>query len=258
MFSLASKRRGRQQHLTRTETTNESAVRVKPLAAKDQLRACVKEATNDKFIMGLEKGPAAMALRLGSEMSNTSETQQTSDSAVAQHSSHGKNVQFKLQSIDMMSKSKAESIIPLAVCDVPISYKNKKPFPQFIAIKKGDLPLYPTGIAQSPRDIDEDVYINFLKENESASLNFNKIRKETQSDVVLKTTKLELFEESDCLFCGKKVVILRKLEAGVEHFLHAIHTITVKIKLMACERCWWPQQSKDLENIVKPSPSYHI
>lgn len=53
------------------------------------------------------------------------------------------------------------------------------------------------------------------------------------------------------MFWGFRVVIPEKLQSETLKFLHATHLGIIKMKAMARECCWWPNQNKDLERVVR-------
>ncbi|XP_037811309.1 uncharacterized protein K02A2.6-like [Lucilia sericata] len=125
-------------------------------------------------------------------------------------------------------------------------------------------------------DSPTDILVNYVQgiQSDRGFLNFEKIVLETKKDGILQKVcsfvvacwppkcsdpdlhpyflkRHELSMESSCLFWGYRVIIPKQLRAEVVAFLHASHMGIVKMKSMACECCWWPNQGKDLEEIVK-------
>lgn len=60
----------------------------------------------------------------------------------------------------------------------------------------------------------------------------------------------ELHVDKDCLMRGHRIVVPEKFRAGVLQELHAAHLGVVKMKLLARERCWYPNIDNDIERVV--------
>lgn len=120
------------------------------------------------------------------------------------------------------------------------------------------------------------ININFLQQLPDGRkfLDFDEIKNETRADETLQEVirmtlegwpercpddkfkpfflkKTEFSVEDGCLFWGYRIVIPTALIPKMLNFLHSTHMGVVKMKSMARECCWWPQQGTHLEDVVR-------
>ena len=121
---------------------------------------------------------------------------------------------------------------------------------------------------------DEKSFIYHIKTNNSLSINFKDIARETRRDPVLskvcdavklatlKTIKGDKFDtyvnkineltvDQDCLLWGYRVVVPLKLRKHLLEELHDSHLGVVKTKALARSFMWWPKIDNDIENLMK-------